>query len=128
VFRKVIFWVLAWSGVPLVLYDLTGMAITILLLMLNGSVWLVLYFWLLGLTSIGFVSYIFYAALKKLVYKPILICGVLMMLEYCHYFFLSGKIASPVLVVYVFVYTGLGLVVPFVLRTYEKDHPNCDEG
>ncbi len=59
-FRKVIFWVLAWSGVPLVLYDLTGMAITMLLLMLNGSAWLVLYFWLLGLTSIGFVSYIFY--------------------------------------------------------------------
>jgi len=128
VFRKVIFWVLAWSGAPLVLYDLAGMAITVVLLMFNGSAWLALYFWLLGLTSIAFVSYIFYAALKKLVYKPILICGGLMMLEYFHYFFLSGKVASPFLVVYVFVYTGLGLVVPFGLRMYGKNHPNYDEG
>ena len=127
-FRKVILWALAWSGVPSALYDLAGMAITVVLLAFNGSAWLALYFWLLGLTSIVFVSYIFYAALKKTVYKPILICGGLMMLEYFHYFFLSGKIASPFLVVYVFVYTGVGLIVPFVLRRYGKNRLNYDEG
>ncbi len=50
-FRKVILWALAWSGVPLALYDLAGMAITVVLLAFNGSAWLALCFWLLGLTS-----------------------------------------------------------------------------
>lgn len=119
--QKTMFCILGSCGLPLIVYDLMGMATTSYAALCYGHIYFfTVYFWVLGITTLIFMFSLFYSGLARELYKTTWICGVFMLLENFHYFFFDERSMPSYYVGYVFAYIVIGMFVPYTVKKYRE--------
>ena len=119
--RKTMFCTLGFCGLPLLLYDLLGMAATSYASLCYRHIYFTtIYFWGLGIMIFIFMFSLFYSGLARERYKTTWICGIFMLMANFRHFFFDNRSMSPYYVGYVFAYIVIGMVVPYTIKKYRE--------
>jgi len=119
--QKTMFCILGFCGLPLLLYDLLGMAVTTYASLCDMHIYFTaFYFWLLGISTLIFMFSLFYSGLSHEIYKTTWICGVFMLFANFRHFFFDNRSMSPYYVGYIFAYIAISMIVPYAVKRYKE--------